>query len=149
MVFQAELAELFLRGRRAGTVAVAVEMSGDSQTSCGFSGSDEFENFLIAGQRLTGPVFRYFREETVFDGIPLGSTGGIVGDGDFQSKRVAELRLDFSFPGKESAAITASSVSKDKELFGTGKARQPFLPPPTGDRMDGEGGSVVGEPNVN
>jgi hypothetical protein len=35
----------------------------------------------------------------VLDWIPFGSTGGIVRDGGGDAKRVAQLSLDFGFPG--------------------------------------------------
>ena len=113
MLFQAEVSELFLRGRQTGRIGFAIEVCGDAQAGLSFCRSDEIEDSLIGGQRLASPVFGYFREEAVFNGVPFGSASRIMSDGDFQAEGVAELRLDFSFPGEETAVIAAASVGKD------------------------------------
>ena len=64
-----------LRGSRLGArgIVSAVEVSGDGKAGLSASGADEVEDFLIGGERFAGPVFGDFGEETMFDGVPLGS----------------------------------------------------------------------------
>ena len=60
--------------------------------------ANEAEHLVVADQWLGGPVFGDLREQTVLDGIPFGSTGGIMRDGSGDAKWVAQLDLDFGFP---------------------------------------------------
>ncbi len=66
----------------------AVEVGGNGKAGLGLGGAGVVENLLVRIERFTGPVSRHLREETMFDGVPLGSSGGIVGHGDGQIERV-------------------------------------------------------------
>ena len=83
-----------------------------------FGGADEAEDLLIAIERLAGPVLGDFREEAVFDGIPFGSTGWIVGNGEDQAEGVGQLRLEFCFPGTATTAVAAAGVAQNEDLAG-------------------------------
>lgn len=130
----------------AGVVA-AIEVRGDGKAGFCFGGSSIVENLLIGVQRFTSPVPRELRKETMFDGVPLGSAGRIVGDGDGQGERVGQLGLQLSFPGVTTIAVAAASVGQDEDLARGGMALGTFLPPPMGDGMGGESGSVVRNTN--
>ena len=83
-----------------------------------FGGADKAEDFLIAIERLAGPVLGNFREEAVLDGIPFGSTGWIVSNGEGQAEGIGQLGLDFCFPGTATTAVAAAGASQNEDLAG-------------------------------
>src|ERR1700681_3084026 len=83
----------------------------------------------------------------MFDGIPFGSSGGIVGDGHSQGKGVGQLGLEFGFPGMTAATVATAGISQNEQLAGTGITSGTFLVPPMSDGMSGKGGSVMGNAN--
>ena len=76
----------------------------------------------------------------MLDGIPLGSTGGIVSNGDGQGKGVGQLGLELGFPGVTAATVAATGIGQNEQLAGTAIAGGTFLAPPMSDGMSGEGG---------
>ena len=74
--------KLFGCGFCAGWIVATVEVSVDRQAGLSFGGANEVEDFVIAVERFAGPILRDRREETMLDGIPLRSSGGVVGDGE-------------------------------------------------------------------
>jgi hypothetical protein len=124
---------------------VTVEVSVDRQAGLSSGGTNEAEDFLIAVERFAGPVFGDLREETMFDGVPFGSSGGVVGDGKCQAVGVGELRLEFCFPSAATIAVTAAGITQDEELAGTWIAERSLLAPPMCDGVSGEGGCVMGD----
>jgi len=52
----------------------------------------------------------------VLDGIPFGSARGVVSNGYCESKAVAELALQFRFPGAGTATVTAASIGQDEQM---------------------------------
>ncbi len=63
-------------------IVATVEVSGDGQAGLSSGGTNEVENLLIAVERFAGPVLGDLRKETMLDGIPFRSPGGVVGDGE-------------------------------------------------------------------
>ena len=76
----------------------------------------------------------------MLDGIPLGSTGGIVSNGDGQGKGVGQLGLELGFPGVTAATVAATGIGQNEQLAGTAIAGGTFLVPPMSDGMSGKGG---------
>jgi hypothetical protein len=108
------------RGRLcAGGIVATVEMCDDRKAGSSSGGADETEDPLIAIERLSGPVFGDLRKEAVRDGIPFGSTGWIVGNGEGQAEGVGQLRLEFGFPGTATTAIAAAGVAQNQDLAGS------------------------------
>jgi len=134
-----------LVGRRftTGGVITSVQVGGDSQA--GFCGSRAYEvqDLLIAIEGLTGPVFGDFRKESMLNGIPLGSAGGIVSNGDVEAKGIGDLRLDFGFPRAATTAVAAAGVGENENWTGLRVLKGSFTLPPKSDRMSGKSGSVV------
>ena len=109
-----------LRGRLcAGGIVATVEMCGDRKAGSSSGGADETEDLRIAIERLAGPVFRDLREEAVLDGIPFGSAGWVVGNGEGQAEDVGQLRLEFGFSGTATTAIGAAGVAQNQDLAGS------------------------------
>ena len=54
-----------------------------------WGGANEFEHLFVTVQRLGCPVFGDLGEQPVLDGVPFGSTGRIVGDGDREGEAIA------------------------------------------------------------
>ena len=75
----------------------AVEISRDCETGSGAGVADEVEDFVVTIKRFRGPVFRNLGEQAVLDGIPFGSAGGVMSNGDGEPKTVAEVALKFGF----------------------------------------------------
>ena len=122
-----------------------VEVSRDGETGSGAGVADEVEDFGVTVQRLGGPVFRDFGEKAVLDGIPFGSASRVMSNGDGEPKTVAELALQFGFPGAGTATVAAAGVGQDQQLPTTIVAITAVALPPTGDGVDGEGGRVMGD----
>ena len=61
-------------------------------------------------QRLAGPMFTDFAEETVLNGVPFGGAAGVVAHGHPQTKPVHQLFLQDIFPGAHPGAVTAAAV---------------------------------------
>jgi len=57
-----------------------------------------------------------FGEETMLDGIPFGSAGGIVSDGYGQGKGVNQLGLELGFPGVTAATVAAPGIGQNEQL---------------------------------
>ena len=76
-------------GLEMGLILVSVEIGGHDQASFGAGGANEFEHLFVAVQRLGRPVFGDLGEQPVLDGVPFGSTGRIVGDGDCEAEAIA------------------------------------------------------------
>ena len=111
--------KLVKRRLSACGIVATVEMCGDGKAGSSSGGADEAENLLIAIERLAGPVFGDFREQAVLDGIPFGSTGWIVGNGEGEAEGVGQLRLEFGFPGTATTAIAAAGVAQNQDLAGS------------------------------
>lgn len=124
----------------ARLVLGAVEISSHSQAGSGLGGAEEAEDFLVAVERLPGPVLGDLREQAMLDGIPFGGAGGIVGDGHGEVEAIAELGLEVGFPSPATATIAAAVVGQNEELAGARVAGGSFAAPPLGDGMTAKQG---------
>src|SRR5215469_18765263 len=97
----------------------AVEVRRNGEAGLCFGGADEAQDLLIAVERFAGPVLGDLGKQAVFDGIPFGSAGGIVGHRECQAMRVSQLPLKFGFPSATTTAITADSVAQNEKLPGS------------------------------
>ncbi len=88
----------------------AIQVGGYAEAGSSGGGADKVEDFTVAVERFAGPVFGDFREEAVFDRIPLGSSSGIVSDSELEPEGICELRLEFGFPGARTGAIATAGV---------------------------------------
>ena len=79
----------------------------------------------------------------MLDGIPFGSAGGVMSNGDGESKTVAELALEFGFPGVDTATVAAAGIGKDEQLSAAMVAVRAIALPPTCDGVGGEGCGVM------
>ena len=121
----------------------AVEVGRDCETGSGAGVADEVENFGVAVERLGGPVFGDFGEQSVLDGIPFGSAGGVMSNGYGEPEAVAELGLKFGLPGASTAAVAATGIGQDEQLPVVMVAISAVALPPTGDGVSGEGCRVM------
>ena len=83
----------------------------------------------------------------MFDWVPFGSAGRIMGHGDCQGERVGQLKLEFRLPGVTAIAVATTRVSQDENLARTGVTGGTFLVPAVGDGMGSKGGSIVRNAN--
>jgi hypothetical protein len=142
----AECLKLFGCGYGAGRIVATVEMSIDRQAGLSSGGTNEAEDLLIAVERFASPVFGDLGEETMLDGVPFRSTGGVVGDGESEAVGIGQLGLKFCFPGTAPIAVTTTGITEDKELPGAGIAEPSLQAPPMSDGVSREGGRVMGDP---
>lgn len=127
----------------AGWIVTTVEVSGDRQAGLSSGGSDEVEDFVVAVERFTGPVFGDFGEEAMLDGVPLGSARRVMGNGKSETERVGQLGLELGFPGTAAIAVAAAGVAEDEELTGSSVAELSLVAPPVSDGVSGKGGGVM------
>ena len=140
----AKLSHLGIGDFEAGLVDFLHQVGSHAQPGRGASGAQVFEDGFITVERAAGPVFADFTKQPVFDGIPLGRGGGVVGDGHAQSMAVAEAMLQVEFPGARGAAVAAAAVGEDLESFGLGIAHATLGAPPLFDAVDGKCRGVGG-----
>ena len=95
-------------------IVAAIEVGRNLKSSVGCGGASIVEDFLVRIQRFAGPVSRNFGEESMLDGIPLGSAGGIVSHGYVQGKTVRQLRLQLRFPCVTAATVAAASIGQNE-----------------------------------
>ena len=118
-------------------------MCAHSQASFCAGAANEAEHLFMADKWFPSPVLGYLGEQSMLDGIPFGSASRVVSDGDGDAKRVAQLVLEFCFPGPGAAIVAAARVGKNEE-FGRGAMEtSPLMFPPGGDGVGGEGRRVV------
>ena len=79
----------------------------------------------------------------MFNRVPFGSTGRVVGHGKSQAERIGQLRLEFGFPGAATSAVAAPGVAQNEELPGSRISECPFLAPPICDGVGRKSGCVV------
>ena len=79
----------------------------------------------------------------MLDGIPLGSAGWVMGNGEGQAKGVSQRRLEFGFPGAATAAVAATGVAQNEHVSRSWVTEGSLLLPPTGDGMRGKGRCVM------
>jgi len=72
-----------------------------------------------------------------------------VGNGDGESKTVAELALESGFPSAGTAAVAAASIGEDEQLPAGMVAARAVAPPPTGHGVGGEGCGVMRDAHEN
>src|ERR1700737_361226 len=80
----------------------------------------------------------------MLDWSPFGSAGWIVRNGDAQSQAIAQLPLNFLFPGTALCSIAAAGISQDEDVAGLGIEIVSFYLPPPAKAGDGESGCFVG-----
>src|SRR5664279_1012483 len=120
-----------------------VEVSRDCEAGSGAGVADEVEDFGVTVERFGGPVLGDFGEQAVLDGIPFGSARGVVSNGYCEPKAVAELTLQFGFPGPGTATVTAAGIGQDEQLPAAAVAVRAVALPPAGDGVGGKGCRVV------
>jgi len=101
--------KLFGCGFCAGWIVATVEVSVDRQAGLSSGGANEVEDLLIAVERFAGPVLGDLREETMLDGVPFRSSGGVAGDGECQAVGIGQSGLEFCFPSAATIAVAAVS----------------------------------------
>ena len=105
-------------GHRFETARIvsAVEIGSDPQSGLGLGGTGIVEDLLVRIQRFARPVAGDFREEAMLDGIPFGSTGGVVSHSYGQGKGVDQLGLKLGFPGMTAATVAAAGIGQNEQL---------------------------------
>jgi len=107
---EVELAHFRVGDLDSGFVVLWDEVGSDSEAGFRFGGTDELEDLVDVGEGFASPVFADLAEEAVLDGIPLGSAGRLMADGNGEPQR------------------SANGVLK---RFPPGAGRGPLLPPPS------------------
>jgi len=94
----------------ASLVVLTNEMRTKAQARSGARGADVVEDSLVTVQRATRPVLADLAEEAMFNRVPLGGAGGIVGDGKGESVALTELALQPVPPGPARRGVAATGV---------------------------------------
>ena len=50
----------------------------------------------------------------MLDGVPFGSSRGVVGDGEGKAVGIGQLGLELSFPSAATIAVTAAGIGQNK-----------------------------------
>src|SRR5262249_7511720 len=96
----------------------------------------------MADQRLAAPVLRDESKQPVLDAVPFAGSGRQMGNGDRHSDLVRQL-LQLPLPKTHPYAVTATTVRRDQQTFGTSVARPTAFLPPAANTLDGEGSGIV------
>ena len=127
-------------------VGVWDQLGGNDEARLRGGGTDEIESLGDIGERLAGPVSADLAEQTMFDGIPLGSAGRVVADGDSEPQGNADGVLKRFFPGAGTRAVAASAIRQDEQFSGRRITLAAFLQPPLRNGLDSKGWGVVTGP---
>ena len=149
MGLDAECLKLFRCGYGAGEIVATVEMSIDRHAGLSSGGTNEAEDLLIAVEGFASPVVGDLGEETMLNGVPFRSAGGVVGDGESEAVGISQLGLEFCFPSAATITVTAAGIAENEELSRAWIAKRSLLAPPMGDGVSGEGGCVMGDADHN
>lgn len=114
-------------------VVVAIQVGADFEPGGSDGVADEVKDCFVSGERFGGPVSRDLAEQTAFDRIVFGGSGGIVGNGDRESEFIKEPLLDLILPSSARGRVAASGVGQDEQAFGFGVALSTFAFPPLRD----------------
>ena len=82
----------------------------NGQASFGLGVSDIMQDIVEGTQGTSSPSFADLVEQTVLNGIPFGSAGGIMTDSDGQSKAVRHFLLEVALPNSRTVAVAAPTV---------------------------------------
>ena len=143
MRLQTKRLKLFGRWFGAGSIVATVEVSGDRQAGLSSGEAYKVQDLLIAVEWFAGPVLGDLGKETVLDGVPFGSASRVVSNGERQTERIGQLRLEFSFPSAATIAIAAAGVAQNEELPRVWIAAQSLLAPPMCDGVGRKGRCVM------
>jgi len=88
----------------------------DRQAGLGSCTADPCQRDLEGAQGFSRPIEADRTEQAVFHRIPLGSTGRVMTDGNFQPQTVCQLLLELLFPQVRATAIAASGVCQDQDF---------------------------------
>ncbi len=143
MSVEADAAHLLRCKLGAVRILSGIERAVHRQARAGASFSDETQDGGVVCERLTSPLLADLGEETVFDGIPFGGTGGIVADGDEQTEAVDEVFLQGVFPEISVRSIASAIIGQDEQAGRFVIAMATVAPPPTADRRGREGGRIA------
>ncbi len=87
---------------------------------------------------MGGPIGLDVGEEAVLNGIPLGSSEGIMAHAHLHSDSITELFLQFLLSESSSISVAATAVGHDKNSLGVRIGLAAKLDPPPANRVDGE-----------
>ena len=88
MAYKVEEPHFFVSDSDPLVVDFSNRLGCDDEAGFCRGGADEIESFVDAGERLASPVSTDLAKQAVFDGIPLGSAGRVVADGDLEPSGV-------------------------------------------------------------
>ena len=97
----------------SGFVVLWDEVGTDSKAGFRFGGTDELEDLVDVGEGFASPVFADFAEQAVLDGIPLGSAGWIVTDGNDETERRADCVLKRFPPDAAASPLAGARTSRE------------------------------------
>ena len=80
--------------------------------------------------------------------IPFGGAGGIMADRDFQFVLLTEIVPEMIQPCCIGRTVATAIVGKDENATSTGITLRSILFPPSADGVDGEGGCVMAEAEI-
>jgi len=144
MSIEADVADLRWGELDPLLVGFGIERAGDREPGAGAGFADETQDGGIINERLSRPVLADLGEEPMLDGIPLGSAGGIMTDGDEKPEGIDELFLQGVFPEVGVCAVAAAVVGEDEQTGGIRIAETAFsAQPPLADRCRGESRGVT------
>ena len=123
-----------------------VERGGHGESGPGLGGRDVLQGDIVGVERDALPVLAHLAEEAMLDGIPFGSSGRIVADGDAQSVHVAEFLLQVALPELAAGAIGSAGVGQDEEFARADLVFATIAAPPVLDGIDGKGCRLSGGP---
>lgn len=113
------------------------------KTSGRGSGPNVVEDRLVAVERLASPIGADQTEHPMFNRVPFGSAGRVMGHGDNQAKFIGQL-LEPLFPDPAPAAIRITTIGLDQQMFLVWIGRLPHYHPPATKCCHGKLWGVVG-----
>ena len=122
--------KIFVRNLLLEFIFSGVQLGLATETGGRGSGTNMIEYRLIAVKRFASPIGADQIEHPMFNWVPFRSTGGIMSNGDSQSKFIRQL-LETHFPHPATATIGVATIGLDQQMFLLRIGHLPHCQPPT------------------
>ena len=108
--------KIFVRNFLLQFILGGVQLGLTPKTGGRRGGSNVIEDGLVTIQRFASPIGADQIEHAMFNRVPFGSAGGVMGDGDNQAKFIGQM-LEAQFPNATPVPIGSAAVGLDQQML--------------------------------
>src|SRR5262245_64077425 len=134
---EVDCGELSVRHLHRFGVFLFIQLGAHLEAGFGGCGGDQLNNRPIGTQRLSAPIDRDERKETMLNFVPFASSRREMANSNREFELVCQL-LKLDLPQAHAVPVAATAVGRDHQTFGFGVALPPHRRPPPADGVDGK-----------